>query len=140
MLILIPILSGVLITFNMAVNSKIAQETNLLEGVFINYFFGLSTIFLISLFIQNNFSFAPTYEYLGGVIGVIVIFLSNYIVPKIPVIYTSFLILTGQVFIGIIFDFLFYNNFQIFKIIGTIFMFLGFLYLFIFDLKKQNIF
>ena len=140
MLILIPILSGVLITFNMAVNSKIAQETNLLEGVFINYFFGLSTIFLISLFIQNNFSFAPTYEYLGGVIGVIVIFLSNYIVPKIPVIYTSFLILTGQVFIGIIFDFLFYNNFQIFKIIGTIFMFLGFLYLFIFDLIKQNIF
>ncbi len=140
MLILIPILSGVLITFNMAVNSKIAQETNLLEGVFINYFFGLSTIFLISLFIQNNFSFAPTYAYLGGIIGVIVIFLSNYIVPKIPVIYTSFLILTGQVFIGIIFDFLFYNNFQIFKIIGTIFMFLGFLYLFIFDLKKQNIF
>lgn len=52
----------------------------------------------------------PIAVYLGGLVGVIVISLSNYITPKISAFYLTLLIFIGQLFAGTIIDFFLTNE------------------------------
>lgn len=135
---LIPFISGIFIVFTMTLNSFIGRKTSLLEGVFLNYLFGLFTIITISIFYNYTFTTSPMYSYLGGLLGVTVIFISNYFIPNIPVIYTVFLGFLGQIFSGILIDYFFNKNeFEIKKIIGAILVIIALLYLFIIEKKEK---
>jgi transporter family-2 protein len=139
-MILIPFVSGIFIVFTMSLNSMIGRKTSLLEGVFINYLFGLTTIITISLFTETSYGTSPIFSYFGGLIGVTVIFLSNYFMPKIPVIYSVFLGFIGQILTGIFIDTIFMKDgFNINKLLGAFIVFIALFYLFIIERNEKQI-
>ena len=78
----------------------------------------------------------PFYVFLGGAIGVSVVYLSNIIIPKIPVVYSTLLLFVGQVITGIIIDFFVMSEISFSKLIGAIIIILGILYNSRIDEKK----
>jgi uncharacterized membrane protein YdcZ (DUF606 family) len=70
----------------------------------------------------------PIAVYLGGLVGVIVISLSNYITPKISAFYLTLLIFIGQLFTGTIIDFFLSHELSTGKIIGGILVLIGLTY------------
>ncbi|EJR53618.1 hypothetical protein IIM_02397 [Bacillus cereus VD107] len=131
--ICIAILVGVSIVVARIINANLATKIGIWEGTFFNYITGLffSALFLIfstdSLYISRLQSI-PFAVYLGGLVGVIVIVLSNYITPKISAFYLTLLIFIGQLFMGTVIDFLLSNELSIGKIVGGILVLLGLTY------------
>ncbi|MGE7630762.1 DMT family transporter [Bacillus paramycoides] len=133
--ICIAILVGVSIVVARIINANLATKIGILEGTFFNYITGLffSVLFLIfstdSLYISSHtLQSIPFAVYLGGLVGVIVIVLSNYITPKISAFYLTLLIFIGQLFMGTVIDFLLSNELSIGKIVGGILVLLGLTY------------
>ncbi|PGX12101.1 DMT family transporter [Bacillus sp. AFS033286] len=133
--ICIAILVGVSIVVARIINANLAKEIGNWEGTFFNYITGLffSMIFLIfssdSIYISSHtLQKIPFVVYLGGLVGVIVISLSNYITPKISAFYLTLLIFIGQLFMGTIIDFFMTNELSIGKIIGGILVLIGLTY------------
>ncbi len=58
----------------------------------------------------------------------IVVSASNVVIPKIPTMYTTLLIFIGQIFTGIIIDYLRLSSISKGKIIGGLLILLGMLY------------
>ncbi|MED1093106.1 DMT family transporter [Bacillus paramycoides] len=133
--ICIAILVGVSIVVARIINANLATKIGIWEGTFFNYITGLffSALFLIfstdSLYISSHtLQSIPFAVYLGGLVGVIVIVLSNYINPKISAFYLTLLIFIGQLFMGTVIDFLLSNELSIGKIVGGILVLLGLTY------------
>ncbi|CAM4018615.1 EamA-like transporter family protein [Bacillus cereus] len=133
--ICIAILVGVSIVVARIINANLATKIGIWEGTFFNYITGLffSALFLIfstdSLYISSHtLQSIPFAVYLGGLVGVIVIVLSNYITPKISAFYLTLLIFIGQLFMGTVIDFLLSNELSIGKIVGGILVLLGLTY------------
>ena len=65
------------------------------------------------------FSFSPeVYIYLGGIVGVCVVFISNITVAKVSAFYLSLFMFTGQVFSGLLIDALIGQAFSLRNLIG----------------------
>ncbi|MGG5738096.1 MULTISPECIES: DMT family transporter [Bacillus cereus group] len=133
--ICIAILAGVSIVVARIINANLAKKIGNWEGTFFNYITGLffSMIFLIfssdSFYIPSHtLRSIPIAVYLGGLVGVIVISLSNYITPKISAFYLTLLIFIGQLFAGTIIDFFLSNELSTGKIIGGVFVLIGLTY------------
>ncbi|CAH2463751.1 MULTISPECIES: DMT family transporter [Bacillus] len=133
--ICIAILVGVSIVVARIINANLAKKIGNWEGTFFNYITGLffSMLFLIfssdSLYISSHtLQSIPIAVYLGGLVGVIVISLSNYITPKIPAFYLTLLIFIGQLFTGTIIDFFLSHELSMGKIVGGIFVLIGLTY------------
>ena len=73
-------------------------------------------------------SSTPIIAYLGGLIGVISITLSNYVAPKISAFYMALLIFIGQLFTGIIIDYFTLGQLSLGKVIGGIIVCIGLAY------------
>jgi transporter family-2 protein len=119
----------------MIINSRLADKIGVLQGTFVNYIVGLAfTLVLVILlkgpkgFITNSLGDVPFYGFLGGFIGVMVVATSNVIISKIPAIYSALLIFIGQVFTGIIIDYIRLSSVSKGKIIGGLIIILGLLY------------
>ncbi|MEJ9112068.1 DMT family transporter [Bacillus paramobilis] len=131
----IAILAGVSIVVARIINANLAAKIGNWEGTFFNYITGLffSTLFLIfssdSLYIpMQTLQSIPIAVYLGGLVGVIVISLSNYITPKISAFYLTLLIFIGQLFAGTIIDFILSHELSMGKVVGGIFVLIGLTY------------
>ncbi|MDU3724184.1 MAG: DMT family transporter, partial [Clostridium celatum] len=81
----------------------------------------------------------PFYIFLGGVIGVMVVYTSNVVIPKIPVVYSTLLMFSGQMLCAIIIDAIVMKDFSILKLIGAIIVVLGILYNSRVDAKENKI-
>ncbi|MDA2758901.1 DMT family transporter [Bacillus cereus group sp. Bc005] len=133
--VMIAILAGVSIVVARIINANLAAKIGNWEGTFFNYITGLffSILFLIfssdSMYIpMHTLQSIPIAVYLGGLVGVIVISLSNYITPKISAFYLTLLIFIGQLFAGTIIDFFLTNELSTGKIIGGVFVLIGLTY------------
>ncbi|HHT7237289.1 MULTISPECIES: DMT family transporter [Bacillus] len=131
----IAVLVGVSIVVARIINANLAKEIGNWEGTFFNYITGLffSMLFLVfssdSLYVSSHtLQKIPFVVYLGGLVGVIVISLSNYITPKISAFYLTLLIFIGQLFMGTVIDFFMSNELSIGKIVGGIFVLIGLTY------------
>ena len=103
--IVISILAGVSVVVSRIINSNLAKEIGIFQSTFYNYIVGLffSVIFFILSREKINLSDiksgdVPFWAYLGGVAGVLLIVLSNYITPRISSFYLTLLIFVGQLF------------------------------------------
>ena len=141
--ILISLLAGVSIVIARIINSNLATKIGILSGTFFNYVTGLffSIIFLFLSKETSNLYFyglnsVPLWAYLGGLIGVIVVSLSNYVTPKISAFYLTLIIFIGQLFAGIVIDYYTLNIISKGKIIGGILVIVGLTYNLILD--KNN--
>lgn len=133
--ITIAILAGVSIVVARIINANLAKKNWELGRHVFNYITGLffSMLFLIfssdSMYIpMHTLQSIPIAVYLGGLVGVIVISLSNYITPKISAFYLTLLIFIGQLFAGTIIDFFLTNELSTGKIIGGVFVLIGLTY------------
>ena len=132
--ITIAILAGVSIVVARIINANLAAKIGNWEGTFLIILLAyFSMLFLIfssdSMYIpMHTLQSIPIAVYLGGLVGVIVISLSNYITPKISAFYLTLLIFIGQLFAGTIIDFFLTNELSTGKIIGGVFVLIGLTY------------
>lgn len=133
--IILAIIGGCLTILSMIVNSSLAGKIGVLQSTFINYTVGLFIALILTIFTGslNNFQVnslnsIPFLAFLGGFIGVMVVAASNIIIPKIPIIYSTVLIFVGQIFTGIIIDYIMEGSISKGKIIGGTLIILGMMY------------
>jgi transporter family-2 protein len=137
-------MAGVTIVIGRIINSNLAEKIGTFQGALINSIVGLSFSFLF-LFISSetfDISYAtiqtvPLWAYFGGLVGVVVIVLSNYLTPKVSSFYLTLLIFIGQLFLGIIIDYFALSNLSIGKLIGGLFVLIGLAYNLWIDKKKK---
>lgn len=138
---MIAFIAGTFVIFSMIINSELSKKIGALQSAFINYFVGFILSVLILAVFQLNinipFNTIPTYAYFGGVIGVSIVVISNKVIPKIPVIYSTILIFVGQITGGIILDYLLNDIFSFGKVIGAFIILLGVLMNLYFDHPHQ---
>lgn len=143
--VLAAIAAGVSNVITRNINSGLAQRIGLLQGTLVNYVVGLF-FSLIFLMISNEFfklsivSFKsmPTWAYLGGLLGVIVIVLSNLITPKISAFYLTLFIFVGQLFTGVIIDYFTTGQASAGKIFGGLLVLTGLAYNLSIDRKESK--
>ncbi|MBD7912114.1 MULTISPECIES: DMT family transporter [Clostridium] len=140
--ILIAILAGVAIVVSRIINSNLAVKIGLFQSTFYNFLTGLlfSTIILVISRESLNISLnsIPFLAYLGGLIGVISISISNHVAQKISAFYMALLIFIGQLFIGIFIDYFSLNQLSLGKVIGGIIVVIGLGYNLLVDKKEAE--
>jgi len=109
--VIVSFFAGVTIVISRTLNAKLSGLTSIRISTFYNYFIGLIVSIPVLFLLGNreaslmHFSFSPDwYIYLGGVLGMCVVFIFNLIVVKIPAFYLTLLVFTGQVFSGVLID------------------------------------
>lgn len=137
-------LAGVSIVIARIINSNLADKIGTFQGTVFNFIVGLlfSSVFLIlsnerTNILTINFKSIPWWAYLGGLLGIVIIILSNYITPKISAFYLTLLIFIGQLFLAIIIDYFTLNILSIGKVIGGFLVLAGLSYNLFID-KKQD--
>jgi transporter family-2 protein len=141
---LIAIAAGTSVVLARNINSILATKIGLLEGTLYNYCVGLffSTIFLLfssetfKLGLQNAGTI-PAWAYLGGLVGVIVVVLSNLVTPKLSAFYLTLIIFIGQLFAGMLIDYFTLSILSKGKIIGGVLVVLGLTYNLFIDRKNS---
>jgi len=108
--LLLALISGVLMAVQGSLNTALSKVVGLLETTFIVHVTG-TIILLILLFMFRmgkgnlyELSAAPWYAYLGGVVGVGIIYLVAASIPEVGVANATTAIIVGQVITAIIID------------------------------------
>lgn len=146
LMILLAILGGVLTTLSMIVSSALGKKIGLIQSTIIHYIGGLigGVFILIGMGSASapsiiDLSKMPLYIFLGGIMGVIVVYISNIVIPKIPVVYSTLLMFSGQMICAIIIDTIIIGEFSWKKLLGAIIVVLGIFYNSKIDEKENNI-
>jgi bacterial/archaeal transporter family-2 protein len=141
LIVIASIIAGASIVLARNINSSLANKIGLLEGTSINYIVGLffSVIFLLisnDFFkLSTNFKSIPVWAFFGGIIGVIVVAVSNLVTPKISAFYLTLIMFIGQLIAGIIIDYFTQGLISIGKTIGGSLVILGLSYNLLIDKK-----
>lgn len=132
------VLGGVFITLSSNLNAKLVEREGLLRGSFYNYFFAslVSGIIILTMGIALPETVYMDYRLLGGVVGVSVLMLTSYIIPKLPMMYATILIFVGQLTTGFIIDFIQGRDVTILKLLGAALILFGMLYNIAIDRKQ----
>lgn len=135
--------AGVSIVISRIINSNLADKIGVFQGTFFNYATGLlfSGMFLFLSTETFNISSqilitVPFWAYLGGLVGVVVVAMSNIVTPKVSTFYLTLIIFIGQLLAGIIIDYYTLSLISKGKIIGGLLVLSGLTYNLAID-KKQ---
>lgn len=146
LVILLAIFGGVLTTLSMIVSSTLGKKIGLIQSTVVHYIGGLIGGIFILIGIGStsapsitDMSRMPLYIFLGGIIGVVVVYTSNIIIPKIPVVYSTLLMFSGQMLCAIIIDTIVMGDFSWQKLLGAIVVIVGIFYNSKVDSKENNL-
>jgi uncharacterized membrane protein YdcZ (DUF606 family) len=134
MYIILAISIGFAVVISSILNGKLAQKVGIMNGMIVNYITGFIASVLLSVVMReripaiSTFYSTPIYYFLGGAIGVAMLFLMNTIVPKISAVYIVILPFIGQIITSAIIDYIYIGVFSTGKIIGSILFFIGLIY------------
>lgn len=136
-------LAGVTIVVSRILNAQLGDKIGILSSTFFNYIVGLS-LSLILLLCSNEatlitsmpYKTVPLWGYLGGLLGVIVVSLSSFTTPKTSILYFSLFCFIGQLFIGIIIDFVTLGVMSPGKLLGGLLVLAGLSFNLIIDSKE----
>lgn len=108
--LLLALVSGVLMAVQGSVNTSLSKAIGLLEATFVVHITGTILVMLL-LFMFNMgkgnlyaWQAAPWYSWLGGIIGVAIIYLVAASIPNVGVANATTAIIVGQVLTAIIID------------------------------------
>lgn len=140
--IFLAAMAGVTIVVSRIINAQLAEKIGEIQSTFYNFLTGLIFSLIILLIYKESFDYStiksiPLFAYLGGLIGIVSITLSNKIAPKISAFYMTLLIFIGQLSIGIVIDYFVMNEISLGKIIGGILVSIGLSYNLMLDKKAQ---
>ena len=102
---------GFTIVTSMVQNARLAKDITNTQTTVLNFITGLggiSIVFLISGAGLTSFALindVPLFGYIGGILGVIVVFTSTVIIRKVSIIASSMLMYTGQMLAGFVIDY-----------------------------------
>lgn len=109
--VLISLASGVTLVVSRMMNADLAKSAGAVSGAFINHLVGIPAGLIALLLLGNGeppiascVGAIPLWAYLGGIVGVIVVILTNYAVPQITALQATLLIFVGQISAGIVID------------------------------------
>ncbi|MDD3652647.1 MAG: DMT family transporter [Desulfotomaculaceae bacterium] len=131
--LVIAVLSGVTMAIQGSINSALGKVIGLWETTFIVHLVGLILVSAL-LFVCRlgdgclaNYSHAPWYTYLGGILGVVIIYGVVLTMPKVGVAPATTAIILGQVFTaGLVDHFGLFGMqkipFSLWNILGTLLM------------------
>jgi len=130
--VVVSFASGITIVSSRTLIAKLADLTSVRIGTFYNYIVGLIIAIPVFLLLGRNeitlteFTLSPNwFIYMGGVLGVCVVLLSNITVVKVSAFYLTLLIFIGQVFTGIIIDIVITQEISYRNLIGGVLVALG---------------
>lgn len=100
---LLAFASGVTLVVSRMINADLAKSTGSISGAFINHAVGLPAAVVVMLILGGGelgllagFGTLPWWTYLGGVLGIAIVALTNWFVPKISALNGSLLLFIGQ--------------------------------------------
>jgi len=131
MWILLAVMSGFVNIINKLINVKIKSIYGIVKGSILNYFEGAVISLLISILLTksiNNLDVVneiPKGYLTGGFFGIIPMVMFMIGMPGKSILFSTTIILAGQLVCGLIVDFLLEGNLSVFKIIGIIFIMIG---------------
>ena len=109
--VVVSFAAGINIVVSRTLNARLANLTSVSVSTFYNYLVGLVVSIPIFLLLGRGepdfigLVMTPRpHIYLGGILGVCIVFISNIIVVKISAFYLTLLVFIGQVFSGVIID------------------------------------
>ena len=139
LVILLAVLGGVLTTLSMVVSSSLGKKIGLIQSTIIHYIGGLiGGIFILigmgSVSVPSiiDMSRMPLYIFLGGIMGVMVVYASNVVIPS------TLLMFSGQMLCAIVIDAIVMGDFSWKKLLGAIIVILGIFYNSKIDEKEEN--
>lgn len=111
-------------------NARLSDETSPVKSTFYNYCIGLFCSIAVLLAVWKHGTGllsirAPGWAYLGGLIGVVVILLSNITVSKISSFIITLFLFVGQVLTGVLLDVLLTGSFSWGNFLGGICVAIG---------------
>jgi transporter family-2 protein len=137
-------IAGVLINFQLICNSSLAKKIGIINSAFINFlvafiFLSLYALTRHGIYTPINFSSIPPIFYAGGILAIVITLLSNFLIPKLPLVQCTVLTFLGQLFTGVIIDSVFGYDFSMKKLIGISLIFTGIMYIIVYDhLEKKG--
>lgn len=144
--LILSFIAGVSIVVARIINANLGDFIGVLSSTFFNYVTGLFFSILILLFTKEmslipNLSLPslPLIGYLGGVVGVIVVSLSSYTAPRISAFYMTLFCFIGQLFVGILIDYINLGTLSIGKILGGFLVLAGLIFNLNLDKKSSTI-
>lgn len=130
--LVLALVSGFIAVISKMINFKLSERIGLLNGTLVNYVVASVISILVVLVIRSNNIFSlsimksvPTWVYLGGVFGLSALVLTIISLPKIPVTYSTILILIGQLVTGFVVDIIISGKFSCVKFLGVVLVTLG---------------
>jgi bacterial/archaeal transporter family-2 protein len=130
----IAFLAGVTRTIARMVNAELSERVGPFQSTWYNYVLGLICSVLM-LLVTRDFIPAsaltpmqiPVWAYLGGVVGVLFVVLSNLTTPKMTALSMTLLIFVGQIAAGIGIDIVVHQQLALGKIVGGLLILVGLL-------------
>lgn len=136
---------GITIVISRTTNAQLGKSIHNTASTFFNYLTGSVVALLFLLLSQEVFpglslpkSWSGYLMYLGGIVGVLSISLSNYIAPRISAFQLTIILFISQIFTGLLIDWLRYNTLSFGKLIGGILIIIGLVYNTYIDNKQIN--
>ncbi|MBI4124515.1 MAG: DMT family transporter [Deltaproteobacteria bacterium] len=107
--VLLSLLSGFFIAVMVILNASLGRHIGILESSFVVHLVGtIVGMILLVFFMPKNLlsqiGTAPKYLFGGGVLGVLIVLIANAVVPKLGMVLTLGLFLTGQLLFAVIAD------------------------------------
>lgn len=106
--VLLPIIAGVGVSVQSAVNGKLGSEVGTMESTYISFLTGsLFLTVIVLLFGQGNLFLiveAPFWQWLCAIFGIIFVMIMVYAVPHIGVTATTLTVIVGQLGAGMAID------------------------------------
>lgn len=136
--------TGFLLVTSNIFNARFGQKLNILNGVMLNYIISLIALFVLYFFIPtetfnaDTFAKTPAFLFLGGAISLVVVSGTNFVLPRIPIVYFVLLSFSGQVFCGLLIDFIMEGKFEVNKLLGGILLLTGLFINTLIDNKVKN--
>lgn len=113
-------LAGVGLVVSRMISAALASSTNAVGSSLINHVVGFPLAVLLLLVLggselaelPGSLSTAPAWAYLGGIAGMLIIVITNVVLPKVSAFQVSLLLFVGQVFSGAAVDLLMGEGFS----------------------------
>lgn len=129
----VSFLTGITVVTSRQVNAQLAEKTSVTVSTWYNYAVGLVTsaaALVIFLLFGADIPFGSLFSgawwiYLGGPVGVVIVFLSNIVTMKMPALVMTLIMFAGQVFGGVAIDAVIHGDFSWRSLAGGAFAFLG---------------
>lgn len=144
--IIVAALGGATIVLSRIFSARLGSEIGLVESSFFNYFFGLTGSILLGLSSGEIFKISagmstgsiPGWAYMGGLIGLCVVLLSNALTPKMSNLYMTLFVFLGQLASGLVIDLVNLGQLPVSKIVGGLLVLAGLCYNLYLDQKSSS--